>query len=159
MLTPGQQQRLNQLDPVAKQVGLGTLLAGLQDGSGVEPDAGKWLKAWLVATGAPGGAFAWQNTLGRPVVVDHVLVQIDTANGAAATLSVGVSATRTFASNLIDGLDVNQTGAFDNLTSAGVGGRSCQVVPPNAWVTASQASGTLQAALRARLAIHLVALE
>lgn len=159
MLTPGQQRRLNQIDPVTKQVGLGTLLAGLQDGSGVEPDAGKWLKAWLVATGAPGGAFAWQNQLGRPVVVDRVLVQIDTANGAAATLSVGVSATQTLANNLIDGLNVDQTGVFDNLADAGTAGRSRQLVAPGAWVTASQASGTLQPALRARLAIHLVALE
>ncbi len=73
-------------------------------------------------------AFAWQNPERTPIIVTRVLVDITTAGGtASAVLDIGTAANATTKSdNLIDGLDVNTTGIFDNITDGGTNGKSRQ---------------------------------
>lgn len=78
-------------------------------------------------------AFTWQNPEASKIIVTRVLINITTAGGTdSSVLDVGVveNATST-ANNLIDGLNLNATGIFDNITDKGENGKSLQVVDEN----------------------------
>jgi hypothetical protein len=90
----------------------------------------KIAKGALTAGNANDFAFAWQNPEASKIIVTRVLINITTAGGTGSSvLDVGVveNATST-ADNLIDGLDLNATGIFDNITDKGDNGKSRQVV-------------------------------
>jgi hypothetical protein len=93
----------------------------------------KIAKGSLAAGDADDFAFTWQNPEASKIIVTRVLINITTAGGTGSSvLDVGVveNATST-ADNLIDGLDLNATGIFDNITDKGENGKSRQVVDEN----------------------------
>lgn len=99
-----------------------------------EFDAGiKVAKGNLLAGNANAFAFAVQNPESSKIFVSRVLVRISTAGGTATSvLDVGVTSSATGTSdNLIDGLDLNTTGIFDNITDNGSNGKSRQSVDEN----------------------------
>lgn len=101
---------------------LDTLAAGL-----------KVAKGTLKAGDADDFAFFWQNPETSKIIVTRVLINITTAGGTGSSvLDVGVVANATStADTLIDGLDLNATGIFDNITDKGEHGKSRQVVDEN----------------------------
>lgn len=93
----------------------------------------KIAKGALTAGDADAFAFAWQNPEASKIIVTRVLINITTAGGTGSSvLDVGVVANATStADTLIDGLDLNATGIFDNITDKGEYGKSRQVVDEN----------------------------
>lgn len=87
-------------------------------------------KVALTAGSANDYAFAWQNPEASKIVVERVLVRLATAGGTATSvLDVGVVANATStADTLIDGLDLNTTGLFDNIVDKGTNGKARQLV-------------------------------
>ena len=94
------------------------------------PSNRKIAKVALTAGNANAYAFAWQNPEASKVIVEKVLVNLGTAGGTAnAVLDVGVVANATStADTLIDGLDLNTTGLFDNFVDIGTNGKSRALV-------------------------------
>jgi len=93
----------------------------------------KVAKGTLTAGNTNDFAFFWQNPEASKIIVTRVLINITIAGGTGfSVLDVGVvsNATST-ADTLIDGLDLNTTGIFDNITDKGDGGKSRQVVDEN----------------------------
>ena len=93
----------------------------------------KVAKGTLKAGDADAFAFAWENPEASKIIVTRVLINITTAGGTGSSvLDVGVVADATStADTLIDGLDLNTTGIFDNITDKGNDGKSRQVVDEN----------------------------
>ena len=87
-------------------------------------------KVALTAGNANAYAFAWQNPEESKIVVERVLVNLTTAGGTATSvLDIGVVANATStADTLIDGLDLNTTGLFDNIVDKGTNGKARQLV-------------------------------
>lgn len=87
-------------------------------------------KVALTAGSANDYAFAWQNPEASKIVVERVLVKLGTAGGSAnSVLDIGVVANATStADTLIDGLDLNTTGLFDNIVDKGTNGKARQLV-------------------------------
>lgn len=87
-------------------------------------------KVALTAGNTNAYAFAWQNPEASKIVVERVLVRLATAGGTATSvLDVGVVANATSTSDtLIDGLDLNTTGLFDNIVDKGANGKARQLV-------------------------------
>lgn len=90
----------------------------------------KIAKGSLKAGDADDFAFAWENPEASKIIVTRVLINITTAGGTGfSVLDVGVVADAiSTADTLIDGLDLNATGIFDNITDKGSSGKSRQVV-------------------------------
>lgn len=90
-------------------------------------------KVALTAGNANAFAFAWQNPEASKIIVERVLVRLTTAGGTAnSVLDVGVVADATStADTLIDGLDLNTTGLFDNIVDKGTNGKARQIVDEN----------------------------
>ena len=90
----------------------------------------KIAKGALTAGNANDFAFAWQNPEASKIIVTRVLINITTAGGTdSSVLDVGVVADAASTANtLIDGLNLNATGIFDNITDKGNSGKSRQVV-------------------------------
>jgi hypothetical protein len=82
-------------------------------------------------------AFTWQNPEASKIIVTRVLINITTAGGTGSSvLDVGVVADATStADTLIDGLNLNATGIFDNITDKGANGKSRQVVDEKGGAT------------------------
>lgn len=93
----------------------------------------KVAKGTLKAGNANAFAFAWENPEASKIIVTRVLINITTAGGTSSSaLDVGVVADATStADTLIDGLDLNATGIFDNITDKGENGKSRQIVDEN----------------------------
>jgi len=84
----------------------------------------KIVKGTLTAGAANAFALAWQNPESSKILVTRVMLRIETAGGTATSVidvGPGASAT-THSDTLIDGLDINQTGIFDNITNKGSNG-------------------------------------
>jgi hypothetical protein len=90
------------------------------------PATRKVVRVPLVPGAANAYAFAFQNPESANIIIERVMVNITTAGGTAgALLNVGTGATATTASsNLLTGLNINQTGVYDNLSDAGASGKS-----------------------------------
>jgi hypothetical protein len=75
----------------------------------------------------------WQNPHASKIIVTRLIIYLTTAGGTAlSVLDAGTAAaTGTHSDNLIDGLDLNTTGIFDNITDAGINGMSRQIVDEN----------------------------
>jgi hypothetical protein len=82
----------------------------------------------LTAGNANAFAFAWRNLSAKNLIISRVIIDVTTAGGTAnAVLDVGTAADgTTTSSNLIDGMDLNTTGVYDNLDNAGTNGKSKQ---------------------------------
>lgn len=93
----------------------------------------KVAKGTLTAGDADAFAFVWENPEASKIIVTRVLINITTAGGTdSSVLNVGVVANATStADTLIDGLNLNATGIFDNITDKGNDGKSRQVVDEN----------------------------
>lgn len=93
----------------------------------------KVAKGTLKAGNANTFAFAWENPEASKIIVTRVLINITTAGGTGSSvLDVGVVAdAASTADTLIDGLNLNATGIFDNITDTGEHGKSRQVVDKN----------------------------
>lgn len=78
----------------------------------------------LTAGAAESFALAWQNPESTAILVQRVLVDLTTAGGTAnSVLNVGSAANDTTTSNnVIDGLNLNTTGLFDNIDDQGTNG-------------------------------------
>jgi hypothetical protein len=84
----------------------------------------KVAKGNLTAGNANAFAFAWQNPESSKIIVSRIILRITTAGGTASSVldaGPGASAT-THSATLINGLDINQTGIFDNVTNKGSSG-------------------------------------
>lgn len=86
-------------------------------------------------------AFNWQNPHSHKILITRKLLHLTVAGGTAGgELDVGVAAgTGVHSDNLIDGLDPDQTGVFDNIEDKGANGKSRQIVDENGgandWIT------------------------
>jgi len=95
----------------------------------------------LIAGLANAYAFNWQNPHASKILIKRVMIYLGTAGGTGTSvLDVGKAAsTATHDDTLIDGLDLNTTGVFDNINDAGTNGKSRQLVDENGgtndWVT------------------------
>jgi len=95
----------------------------------------------LTAGNANAFAFAWQNPYPTAIVVTRVVIDVTTAGGTVnSVLDVGSAADATTTSNnLIDGMDLNTIGVYDNLDNPGTNGKAKQKVDANGgaidWVT------------------------
>jgi hypothetical protein len=69
-------------------------------------------------------AFTWQNPESTKIIVLKVVLRITSTGGTAGSvIDVGIVANATStADTLIDGLDINQVGLFDNITNKGTNG-------------------------------------
>ena len=87
-------------------------------------------KGNLAAGNANVISFAWQNPEWTKIIVNRIMLRLTTAGGTGgAVMNVGIVADATStADNLIDGLDINQTGVFDNITNKGDNGLSIGLV-------------------------------
>ena len=94
------------------------------DQSGISYVAKRYIVEALTAGNANAFAFAVQNPEGVDCVVTNVVVDLTTAGGTASSvLDVDVAADATSTGDsIIDGLDLNQTGAFDRHKNAGSSG-------------------------------------
>ena len=82
-------------------------------------------------------AFAWQNPESVKIIVERLIVHLATAGGTGSSvLDVGTAANATTASdNIIDGLDLNTTGLFDNISDAGTNGKARGLVDEKGGTT------------------------
>jgi len=96
----------------------------------------KVAKGTLTAGNADAFAFVWENPEASKIIVTRVLINITTAGGTdSSVLDVGVVAGATStADTLINGLDLNATGIFDNITDKGINGKSRQIVDENGGI-------------------------
>ena len=94
------------------------------DQSGISYVAKRYIVEALTAGNANAFAFAVQNPERVDCVVTNVVVDLTTAGGTASSvLDVDVAADATSTGDsIIDGLDINQTGAFDRHKNAGTNG-------------------------------------
>ncbi|MDA1128116.1 MAG: hypothetical protein O2913_05380 [Chloroflexi bacterium] len=111
---------ISQKDPVAEAVK--NMVP--PDQSGISYVAKRYIVAALTAGSANAFAFAVQNPEGVDCVVTNVVVDITTAGGTASSvLDVDVAANATSTGDdIIDGLNLNQTGAFDRHKDSGTNG-------------------------------------
>ena len=97
----------------------------------------KVVEVALTAGDADDFALAWQNPESTAIMVQRVLVDLTTAGGSAnSVLDIGsaVDATTT-SNNLIDGLDLNTTGLFDNIDDGGTSGAATARLDENGGTT------------------------
>ncbi len=98
----------------------------------------------VVAT--TGGAIAAATPKeGGPVIVTRATIVVQTISTGAATLDIGVGATKTTsADNLIDGCDVNAAAAvaFDNITDISTNGTTRQYMAAGSFVTVTGSADT-----------------
>ena len=94
------------------------------DQSGISYVAKRYIAEALTAGNANAFAFAVQNPEGVDCVVTNVVVDITTAGGTGSSvLDVDVAANGTSTGDdIIDGLDLNQTGSFDRHQDPGSNG-------------------------------------
>jgi hypothetical protein len=97
----------------------------------------KLVKGTLAAVAANGFTFAWQNPEASKILVFKFFMRVTTGGGTAtAVIDVGAAANATtHADNLIDGLDINQTGIFDNVTDKGSAGKPIVLLDENGGTT------------------------
>lgn len=97
----------------------------------------KVAKVALAGGGTNDFAFAWKNPERSDIIVARVLVDITTKGGTAtAVLNVGTADdAATGSDNLINGLDANATGLFDNITDNGTNGKSRQRLAVGKFIT------------------------
>lgn len=91
----------------------------------------------LTAGAADSIAFAWQNPENTAILIQRILVDITTAGGSASSvMDIGptTSATGT-AKTLMEGLDLNTTGLFDNIDDQGTGGAATARLDENGGTT------------------------
>lgn len=88
----------------------------------------RYASGYLTAGASDAFAFTWQNPYSNEIIVTRVLIRLSTAGGTAGSLlNVGVAADATAESdNLIDGLNLNTTGIFDNIEDKGANGKTRQ---------------------------------
>lgn len=93
----------------------------------------KIAKVALVAGNANAFAFAWQNPESTKILVHRLMIDLTAAGGTATSvLDAGVVANATStADTLIDGLDINTTGIFDNISDGGTNGKARAKVDEN----------------------------
>ncbi len=82
-------------------------------------------------------SFAWENQEDSAIFVQRVVIDITVAGGTAGSLmDIGPAETAAGTSDtIIDGLDINQTGAFDNISDAGTNGTSLTRLDANGGTT------------------------
>lgn len=99
-------------------------------------------KVALTASDVAGGLLSWVNPESAHINILRIQIRLDTATSGACTADYGVVAgASTSGDNLIDGLDMNQTGLFDNIDDQGTNGSSSRPMGPSAYITGSVASG------------------
>jgi hypothetical protein len=117
------------------------------DGDKLEFRTYKWIArghfAEITLEAAASGAFAfnWQNPHANKIIVTRCLVYEKVAGGTAgALLDIGSAAnTGVHSDDLIDGMDANAVGVYDNIDDPGVNGNAKVLVDENGgatdWVT------------------------
>jgi hypothetical protein len=97
------------------------------------PGTRKIAKVALTAGNANAFAFAWQNPEATKIIIERIMLNLTTAGGTGSSvIDVGIVADATStADTLIDGLDINQTGLFDNITNKGTNGLTKGLVDEN----------------------------
>ncbi len=81
--------------------------------------------------------FAWQNPHNSAAIVKRVIVQITTAGGTGGSLgNIGTAANATTeGDNLLDGIDLNSTGLYDNIDDQGTNGAAKRIIDANGGTT------------------------
>jgi len=121
--------------------------AGSSKANGVGRDnmskfSGMWIQGSLAASDAAGGVFSVENSFGTTLVILRVVLLVTTGSSGTCHLDIGVAAdATTSASDLIDQLQVNTAGVFDNLADPGSGGGAAQKWSSGTFVNASMAAG------------------
>jgi len=98
----------------------------------------KVVKVALAAVRTAGGVLAWANPEGVAIIVTRLVIDITTA-GTSGTANFGVAANGTTSSdNLMDGVSVTGTGAFDNVENQGTNGKSAVKMTSSQFITGSE---------------------
>jgi hypothetical protein len=108
-------------------------------------ESGAWLSGSLTAvTGATaGGIMSVANPLGVDLIITRFVIRISTGSTGAATGDFGVAADGTTSSDvLLDGVNMQTTGALDNIENQGTNGVSSRTWSSTQFVTGT-ASATL----------------
>ncbi len=105
--------------------------------------AGATLQGSLTASDAAAGVFSLENTYGTALIVRRVTLDVTapTASTPNCELNIGTAATAISADNLLDGLDVNTAGVYDNYGDPGTNGKFKQKWPSGEFLTASKSAG------------------
>ncbi len=113
----------------------------------------KVAKGTLTKGNANAFAFAWQNPESSKIIITRVFIRLATAGGTATSvLDIGiVTGPTATADTLIDGLDLNTTGLFDNVTQKGTNGLTMGIVDEKGG-TKSYITGKILTANAAALA-------
>lgn len=109
-----------------------------------------------VATAAAtaGDILALLNPEARTLYIKRVLVHVYGASDAAATADVGISADATTLNDtLIDGLNLNSAGLYDNIKDKGTNGLERKLWLAGEYLTISKASGAANAEIGTDLRI------
>ncbi|MCB9136501.1 MAG: hypothetical protein H6636_13835 [Anaerolineales bacterium] len=98
----------------------------------------------LAAVAGPGGVASVANPEGRKLVIDRVILHLETPAAVACTLDAGIAEDgETSSDNLLDGVDATQAMALDNITNKGANGATCFVWDVDEYLTISVATGTV----------------
>jgi hypothetical protein len=94
-------------------------------------------------TDTGGGILSWQNPYPYELLVNEIMLRVNTSAAAACTIAAGCTTTGTsLSNNLLDALDVHTaTGLFDNYTDKGSNGKTRQVLPQGGFLTISTSAG------------------
>jgi hypothetical protein len=109
--------------------------------------AGTTLQGSLTASDAAAGVFSLENTYGTDLIVRRVTLDVTTAATSTPNceLDIGTAATAILSDNLIDGVNVNSTGLFDNYGDSGTNGKFKQKWVSGEFLTASMSAGATAA--------------
>jgi hypothetical protein len=99
----------------------------------------------LVAASGAGGVAAIANPEGRKVIVDRLILHVETPSSGACTVDAGIAASATTSSDiLIDGVSIaTAEKVVDNIEDQGTNGESCQIWDSDEYLTITVASGTV----------------
>jgi hypothetical protein len=104
-----------------------------------------WLSGSLTAVTdtTAGGILSLANPLGVTLIITRFIIRISTGSTGAATGDFGVAADGTTSSDvLLDGVNMQTTGALDNIENQGTNGVSSRL-----WTSSQFVTGTASATL------------
>ena len=121
----------------------GSSLANGVGRADVSKYAGTWIKGSLTASDAAGGVLSEENSYGSDLVVLRVVIMVTTgASDSAVRVDIGTASDATTSSdNLIDDLNVSDTGLYDNLDDKGSNGNTVLKWPSGKFINASRVAG------------------
>jgi len=145
-----------QLELVDASVGFGVGTSRAKISSRI----GRWYDFDIGVGDVAGDLISEANPEGIHLVVDEILVHVDTASAVASTCDVGISAGAAISSdNLLDGIDTQvNVKTYTNHEDKGTNGKARQDWPAASFLTMSKATGAT-AGLVGRVLVHVLDIQ